>query len=453
MGIKLRMTGRQHANIRKHVIAPDGNEAGSLLFCEPVFRSGNIVLLVKRVEHIPYEACNRRAPYELSWPTKELLIPEYDYLEREGQSLIFLHSHPLGYTDFSAKDDENDRKFLPRLLCCVDGAQPHGSAIMLPDGTIRARILTEEDQFLLMDSVAVAGDDIFLYGNFSQDCAVPDFVKKTENVYGSKTTNILRHLKVGVVGISGTGSPMTELLLRNHVGELVLIEYDIIEHGNLNRMLASRLKDADLNRLKVERAAEWIAETGLPTRVTAINGLVPSEITIEALASCDIIFGCVDNVAARHAINKISCAYLIPYFDLGVAIKSDEKGLRQALARCHYIQPDCSCLLDREAFSSERLRDENYRRDDPHFYEQLKERGYTADSNDVQAVMDLTMEASILAIDDFKARLHGYRVEPNREFDEQERSFTHGYYEHRSHDFENKALRLFVAAGDKHVSL
>ncbi|VAW79032.1 hypothetical protein MNBD_GAMMA12-353 [hydrothermal vent metagenome] len=218
----------------------------------------------------------------------------------------------------------------------------------------------------------------------------------------------------------------------------------------------SRMQDVENNTLKVDRYAEWIEETGLPTSVKPINGVVPSEETTKYLSECDIIFGCIDNIVARHALNKIVCAYLIPYFDLGVAVKSDKKqngSLRQAIARCHYIQPDKSCLLDRGAFSSERLRDENFRRDEPDFYKKLKDLGYTNEIHDVQAVMVLTMEAAIMAMDDLIARIHGYRVESNKEFDEQERSFTHSYYEHRAHSIKNNALRLFLATGDNHIRL
>lgn len=70
MGLKLRMTGKQHSHIKSHVMAPDGNEAGSLLFCEPVFREKNTILLTKDIVHIPYEFCRLRTPNFLSWPTK-----------------------------------------------------------------------------------------------------------------------------------------------------------------------------------------------------------------------------------------------------------------------------------------------------------------------------------------------------------------------------------------------
>ena len=456
MGVKLRMTGKQHANIKSHVMAPDEFEAGSLLFCEPVFREEDTILLVKEIIHIPYKDCGSRTPVLLSWPTEKFLMPYYEHMEKENLSLIMLHSHPTGCNDFSDIDNENDFKILPRLTYCIEGKQPHGSAIMLPDGSIKSRIINGNDKFIPIDMIAVAGDDIHFFGNFAEYKDDPDYVKKTEQVYGSGTTSIMRKLKIGVVGCSGTGSPTIELLLRYHVGHLVPIDFDKIEEGNLNRILMSRVRDSKNGTLKVDRNAQWIKETGLPTKVTPINSLVPSEETIKALAECDVIFGCIDNIAARHALNKIVCAYLIPYFDLGVAIKGDKNNpgsLRQVIVRCHYLQPDLSCLLDRGAFSSERLRDENFHRDDPDYYKILKELGYTNEINGIQAVMVLTMEAATMAMDDFMARMHSYRVEPNKEFDEQERSFTHGYYEHRAHSKENNALHIFLATGDKHTRL
>ena len=51
---------------------------------------------------------------------------------------------------------------------------------------------------------------------------------------------------------SGTGSSLIELLLRYHVDELVLIDVDKIDFGNLNRLFVSRLVDAGSGTLKIE---------------------------------------------------------------------------------------------------------------------------------------------------------------------------------------------------------
>lgn len=455
MGLILRMTGRQHAEIADHVLSPDGKEAGSLLLCTPVFRGDNAILLVKRIINIPYDACTKRSPTYLSWPTEEFLAPLYEVLEKESLSLVMLHSHPTGFEAFSDLDDQNDLKILPRLTHCIEGAQPHGSAIMLPTGAIKARVFGQGGEFTPIDKIIVAGEDIRVFTTQIKPLDVPEYIEKSAQVYGAATTNIMRRLKIGVVGCSGTGSPLIELLLRYHVGELVLIDFDSIEEGNLNRMLMSRVRDVNDGRLKVERYADWISESGLPTDVQIINDKVPSDKTTDALAECDIIFGCVDNAVARHALNKIACSYLIPYFDLGVAIKPDKKngGVRQAVARCHYLQPDQSCLLDRDAFSAERLRDENFRRDDPDFYKELKAAGYTQDADDIQAVMVLTMQAAVLGVDDLMARIGQFRVDSNRIFDEQERSFTHGYYNHQEHSSDNVALRAFIGVGDNHKKM
>lgn len=453
MAIKLRLTGKQYEAIQAHVIAPDGKEAGALLFCEPVFRKHNIIMLVKEIIPIPYESCSVRTPTRLSWPTEECLMPHYEHLEREGLSLIMLHSHPTGIEWFSEIDNENDLKVLPRLTSCIEGSQAHGSALMLPDGTIKGRVMGEDNKFISIDMITVADDDIRLFGDFYQDVVSPDYINKTRQVYGSATTNILQKLTVGLVGLSGTGAPLSELLLRYHIGQIVAVDFDKIDSGNLNRIPFARVKDAKNRTFKVDRFCEWAKETGLSTKVVPINGHVPSMETTQALSQCDLLFGCVDNVAARHSLNKIACAYLIPYFDLGVGIKSENKSgsLSHAIARCHYIQPDQSCLLDREAFSSERLSQECFRRDEPAFYEELKRLGYTNEPNDIQAVMTLTMAAATMAVDDLMARLHNYRLEQNKNFDEQERSFTHGYYEHYSHSTKNTALNLFIATGDKHT--
>lgn len=458
MAVTLRMTGLQHNKIKEHVIAKDGKEAATFLFCRPVYRDIDTILLVKEIEHIPYEACSKRSKDYMFWPTEEILLPKFEKLEKEGLSLIMLHSHPTGFSNFSPTDDENDHKILGRLTFCIEGEQPHGSAIMLPDGEIKARTYGKDDSFVAMKKVLVAGDEIRIFSNGTEECIkpLPEFFQKNVHAYEQESIKIFRSLRIGIVGCSGTGSPMIELCMRNYVGELVLVDPDIVEESNINRLVLSRRVDAEDRVPKVDVYRKWQTESGLPTKIDTFQERVPSKNTTEALSKCDIIFGCADNVAARHSINKIASAYLIPYFDLGVGIKldpKDPKNLNHATARCHYIQPDKSCLLDREAFSAERLADENYRRDEPEFYKLLKEAGYTGENAEVQAVMTQTMEAAILAMDDLRARLLNYRVDPNKDFDQQDRSFTHGYYEHFSHSTQNVALKDFIATGDNHERL
>lgn len=77
----------------------------------------------------------------------------------------------------------------------------------------------------------------------------------------------MRQLRVAVVGCSGTGSIVVEQLARLGVGHLILVDPDVVEYKNLNRILNSTNEDAALRRSKVEVMARAIARMGLGTTV------------------------------------------------------------------------------------------------------------------------------------------------------------------------------------------
>ncbi len=111
-------------------------------------------------------------------------------------------------------------------------------------------------------------------------------------VFGAGTTTLLRHLSVAVVGCSGTGSPVIELLVRHGVGRIVLVDPDHIDTKNLNRITFARM--CDVGRLKVNVAAEWIESVGLGTDVEAIPTNLCDPLTVKYVAECDVVIGCMD---------------------------------------------------------------------------------------------------------------------------------------------------------------
>ena len=74
-------------------------------------------------------------------------------------------------------------------------------------------------------------------------------------------------MRVGVVGCSGTGSIMAELLARNGVGALVLVDDDAVEEKNLNRLVSGTIADARSRVPKVRALEKAIARAGLGTEV------------------------------------------------------------------------------------------------------------------------------------------------------------------------------------------
>jgi hypothetical protein len=201
-------------------------------------------------------------------------------------------------------------------------------------------------------------------------------------------------MRVALVGASGTGSLIIELLLRAGVGEVVIFEFDVIKDHNLNRILYARRRDADANVGKGDRIKEGIDETGLSTTITIIEG---GDITNERVAlelrGCDFIFGCVDNQDwPRLVMTEVAFQYLIPFIDLGTEIGIDELGVQSLDSRVSYIAPNGPCLLCSGIVTEERVRIEGLEPDEK---TRVLAMGYTKDVRmDAPAVMDLNMRAA-----------------------------------------------------------
>jgi len=175
--------------------------------------------------------------------------------------------------------------------------------------------------------------------------------------------------------------------------------------------------------------ADAIGETGLGTTVIAIPHDLCSPLAVEAVATCDMIFGCVDSVFARHLLNKIASTYCIPYIDIGVGLRADgQGGIAHATGAIHYLQPDGSSLLSRNAFTLEDIRAEGLRRTDPTEYEARLEDGYIKGADVSQpAVMPINVIFSGYGVWEFLCRLHRIRDDSNDEFANQRWSLSGGF--------------------------
>src|SRR5690606_7425452 len=121
---------------------------------------------------------------------------------------------------------------------------------------------------------------------------------------------------------------------------------------------------------------------------------------VRAVASCDILFGCVDSADARDVMNRISTCYLIPYIDMGTGIVALADGsIDQINGIVHYLQPGMSSLLDRGAYRAEQVRAEAQWRRDPVRYEALRKEKYIEGlAEEEPAVISVNAAVSSLAV-------------------------------------------------------
>lgn len=409
----LALAGKDHKALKAHLICGDGKEAAAILLCK-VTSGGRRRLIVREVILVPHDACPVRTPVEIVWPG-EFIEQAIDRAETDNLTVILIHSHPGGWLEFSSIDDDSDAVTIPALFAAFGDL--HGSAIMTPDGAIRARLYYPDMTSTPIDLVTTAGDDIHYWWNDSIENAVlaPWPLPFTTGMRGE-----LERLSIAVIGVSGTGSLTAEQLSRMGA-QSTLVDFDRIERKNLNRIIYATLADADANRLKVEMFAAAIETyrgggTALPIAKT-----INSRDAVLAVSQCDVIFCCVDTQEARQIADLIASAFLIPLFDVGVVIPTRKAGDTIAIAdvcgRIDYVQPGGSTLGDRGVYTPEGLRAEYLRSVDPEAFQREFEAGYIKGFvEQAPSVISLNMRASSSVVMEYLARAFPFRHDPNRGF-------------------------------------
>ena len=133
-----------------------------------------------------------------------------------------------------------------------------------------------------------------------------------------------------------------------------------------------------------------------------------------------MLFGCMDSIDGRYLLNALATYYTLPYFDIGVrlqAVPSDPgKGerIREVCGTVNYLRPGRSSLMSRGLYTMSDVAAAGLRRNDPDAHAQQVKDGYIRGAV-VQrpAVISVNMFAASLAVNEFSARLHPFREEPN----------------------------------------
>ncbi len=409
-GTGLRLAGVQERTLRYILFPGDGCEAVAFALCGRHSGAQQDILLVESIHAVPQSDYVLREPDRVTWRT-QFLEPLLARAEAERLAVVKFHSHPTGIAHFSPTDDAADTDLFASIYGWADDAGPHASVVMLPDGSMFGRTIDEHGRLLPLERITVAGESIKIFG--LRASVLPAYAERHEQLFGAGTTNLLRQLRIGVVGCSGTGGFVIEMLARLGVQHLVLVDPDCVEYRNLNRIVGTRATDAALRRSKVDVLAEHVSGIGLGTEVTGVCNVVASREAVLALAGCDVVFGCMDSHDGRRTLNRLAAFYVLPYFDCGVGLEADGNGgVDQVCAASHYVQPGASTVLGRRIVNQKRADAEAMARVDPKQYATLRREKYIEGVDvDRPAVISVNGLAAALVVNEFLARLHQYRDE------------------------------------------
>ncbi|MBI5072276.1 ThiF family adenylyltransferase [Candidatus Woesearchaeota archaeon] len=129
---------------------------------------------------------------------------------------------------------------------------------------------------------------------------------------GKKGQELLKEATIAVVGVGALGTTTANLLVRAGIGNILLIDRDIIELHNLQRQTV--FTEKNVGQPKAEAAKGWLQEVNSETKIEAkLVDLNAETISILKEKKCDLILDCTDNMETRFLINDCAIKNNIPW--------------------------------------------------------------------------------------------------------------------------------------------
>ena len=274
-----------------------------------------------------------------------------------------LHSHPgPGWQNLSAMDDDTERRIISPYI--RETGLPLLGLTLGSDAVWSARFWKESarnkyEPVWCSDVRRVGARQTWAD---SPPNAYPPYSRRESQVrtvdsWGIRAQARLARTHVCVVGAGSVGSIVIEILARTGFEEITIVDPDVVEEKNLDRLIfADR---SSLGKLKAEVAArrsKRIATAHSPV-IRPIPVSVCTERGYRCAADADVLISCVDNPAAREVLNHIAYSNCLPIIDGGVLVESNAR-LLSAKWRIHLSGPDMRCLRCRDQYNSSDARDE-----------------------------------------------------------------------------------------------
>ena len=145
---------------------------------------------------------------------------------------------------------------------------------------------------------------------------------------GEEAVERLSRSRVALFGLGGVGSWAAEALARSGVGEIELIDSDVVSLTNINRQMCA-LEDT-VGRPKVEVVAERLRKINPAIRLTCRQEFfLPETAHAFDFTTYDYVIDAIDTVSGKIAIAQLAAAAGVPMIScMGTGNKCDPTAFR-----------------------------------------------------------------------------------------------------------------------------
>jgi len=307
--------------------------------------------LVDDVESVADSAYEHRD--EVSATLRPAFIVEVANRARAlGRSVVLVHTHPFeqSHPRFSAVDDAGE----VALAGYLRRRAPQGEhlALVLSEAGCRARRIGTAQEV----PVWQIGERLVLLSSDKSTEGSDVRYDRQVRAFGADGQRVISSLKVGVVGVGGTGSVLLQQLTRLGVRDFVLIDPDVVETTNLNRLAGAGPSDVGTSKIAV--AEREILACSSTSRVRGLRADVVDANIAAELVGLDFVFLCTDSHASRAVVCHVAYQYLVPTIDMGTSITVREGAVTHISGRVQMLAPELPCLTCTGALDGNQIRRE-----------------------------------------------------------------------------------------------
>ena len=117
----------------------------------------------------------------------------------------------------------------------------------------------------------------------------------------------LKSASILLIGAGGLGSPLGLYLAAAGIGRLGLVDFDVVDHSNLQRQVLHTT--ADVGRPKLQSAAEHLQAINPEVALDLYETHISSANAMELMEPYDIVIDGTDNFPTRYLVND-ACVLL-----------------------------------------------------------------------------------------------------------------------------------------------
>ena len=349
--VSVAMTASTEQELRGLLLRDDGQEDLCLAAYRPSTGLTRTTALIVRA--IPPEAGDRQI-HGNATVTDQYILRGSEIANEHGCGLVLLHTHPRGrrWQQMSGPDREAEADYA-NLAQAVTGYPLVGMTLAGGDGTWSARHwdtgVGRSIDCTHATSVRVVGDRFAVCWNDALHPPPPNTGRqaRTVSAWGQICQADLARRRILVVGAGSVGLDVAVRLAASGVRSLVIMDYDLVEYRNLDRLIGADGRDARLLRSKthVAHRQALAAATAVDPDIQISDLSICEPSGLQLALDCDLIFSCVDRPWPRGVLNSLAYTDLIPVIDGGIAIDTRSDGsMCNAVWRTHVIRPGRPCM-------------------------------------------------------------------------------------------------------------